>query len=408
MRRELKELIKILSQEENKEKVLREIVKSELKKMIKDCLEEMALIEREAFCEEEGEVKNGFYERGIEGLFGRIEDFRVPRTGEGGFKPFFIKPYRKALYELEELIIAMYQGGCSTRDISRTISSLIGDKYSASWVSKITDVLQEKVEAFRRRRIERWYPFIFLDGVVLKIRRGDVEGEVVYLTLGIDEDGYKEVLGFWIIGAEGESSQVWQEILLELKERGLKEPLLFIGDGLKGPAGAIKEVYPQADFQSCILHKVRSTLSKARKRDREGIKEDLKRVYKQKDGDSFREAFAEFKSRWGRVYPEVVSSWERELPYLMTYLRYPEEVRVYIYTTNPLERFIKEVKRRSKVIEVFPDADATAKVIYLVSVEMNEKYRLKALKDFSLAKEELLSIRRAKYEVREPCLTQNY
>jgi len=204
MRKEIKELIKILSQEEGGREALREIVRSELKRMMKGLLEEIALIEREAFCQEEGEVKNGFYERAVEGLVGRIEELRVPRTREGGFKPFFIRPYRKALYELEELVIAMYQGGGSTRDISKTISSLLHGRYSACWVSKITEVLKEKVEAFRRREIERWYPFIFLDGVVLKIRRGDVEGEVVYLALGIEEDGYKEVLGFWVMGPEGE------------------------------------------------------------------------------------------------------------------------------------------------------------------------------------------------------------
>lgn len=121
-------------------------------------------------------------------------------------KPFFIKPYKKVSHELEDLVVAMYQGGCSTRDVSRTISALLNYRYNCSWVSRITDVVQKKIEAFRGRRLEVWYPMVFVDGVVLKIRRESVEGEVVYIALGISEDGYKEVLGFWILGAEGESS----------------------------------------------------------------------------------------------------------------------------------------------------------------------------------------------------------
>jgi len=159
--------------------------------------------------------------------------------------------------------------------------------------------------------------------------------------------------------------------------------LLFIGNGLKGLAEAVKEIYPRTDFQSCILHKLRGALSKVRRRDREGIKGEA----------TFRQAFAEFKSRWGRVYPEVISSWERRLPYLMTYLRHPEGVRVYIYTDNALER----------VIELLPSPEVTARPLYLVAVEMNDRYRLKALRDFSLAKEGLLSIRRAKYEASQTC-----
>ena len=221
---------------------------------------------------------------------------------------------------------------------------------------------------------------------MIKIRREAVDGEVVYVALRINEDGYKEVLGFWLGGSEGESSDIWKGILYELEERGLKEPLLFIGDGLKGLSRVVKEVYPRADFQSCILHKVRNSLNRVRVRHRVAIKEDLKKVYKQKDEASFREALHGFKEKWGRVYPEIVRSWEAELEHLVTYLRYPEEIRWLIYTTNPLERFIKEVKRRSKVIEVFPAPDAYSKVVYQ-----------RGVREFWLAKEALLSIRREKY-----------
>ena len=126
-------------------------VKEELREMVKEVLEEVAVLEREAFCQESGAVGNGYYSRGLDGLFGRIGELRVPRTREGGFRPFFLEPYQRASYELDELVVAMYQGGCSTRDISRTIGALINGRYSATWVSRITDVIQGKAEAYRRR-----------------------------------------------------------------------------------------------------------------------------------------------------------------------------------------------------------------------------------------------------------------
>lgn len=411
MKKEVEELIRILAKEEEKKELLKEIVKCELRSMVKELLEEVALVEREAFCESEGEAKNGFYPRDIEGFFGSVEDIKIPRTREGGFKPFFIRPYRKASYDIEELVIAMYQGGCSTRDVTRTMEILLEHRYSASWVSRMTDVIHEKVEHFRHRKIELWYPIVFLDGVVLKIRRDSVAGEVVYIALGIGEDGYKEVLGFWIVGAEGESALVWKDILAELRERGLEEPLLFIGDGLKGLGEAMKEIYPMADFQSCILHKIRSSLSKVRKKHREAIAEDIQQVYRQRDEAGFKSALASFCQEWGALYPEVTKSWERELPYLMTYLSYPEELRPSIYTTNILERFIKEVKRRTKVIEVFPHPDATGKVMYLVASEMNERYKRRLFRNWDRINEKLQSIRMVKYgnkaTVDALCLTQN-
>jgi transposase-like protein len=173
----------------------------------------------------------------------------------------------------------MYQGGCSQRDIAKTLTHLLEGRYTASYVSRVVSVVEEKIKEFNERKIEKWYPFVYLDGTYIKIRRDVVEGEVVYIALGIDEEGYKEVIGFWIPGSDGESARLWKQFLYQLKERGLKEPLLFIGDGLKGLKEAVKEVYPLADFQSCILHKVRGDIEEGEEEGQGGIssrfKEDL-------------------------------------------------------------------------------------------------------------------------------------
>jgi len=144
MKKELEELIRILAHGEGRREALEKIAKGEARRVLKELLEEVALVEREAHCESSKDVGNGFYSRDLEGLIGKLEGLRIPRTRKGKFRPFFIEPYRRVSYQLEELVIAMYQGGCSTRDISRTIGALLDGRYSASWVSRITDVVQEK------------------------------------------------------------------------------------------------------------------------------------------------------------------------------------------------------------------------------------------------------------------------
>ncbi len=163
----LKSLIIILSQEEERKELLKETLKAEFRNVVKDLLEEVAAAEREAFCEQNEDVCNGYYSRGLDGLFGKIEGLRVPRTRGKVFRPFFLEPYKRTLYELEDLVVTMYQGGCSTRDISRTVGALIDGKYSASWVSRITDVVQEKLEASFKEAFddfkERWHTLYYTE-----------------------------------------------------------------------------------------------------------------------------------------------------------------------------------------------------------------------------------------------------
>jgi len=385
-------------QHPNKKEILLDLIMEKLKSELKEIIEEIILEERAIFCEEEKDVGNGFYTRDLKTSIGEIEEIKIPRTREKSFKPALFEPYSRTSFLLEDLIIAMYQEGCSTRDVTRVLERIFEIKYSPTSVSRLTYVVKEKIEEFKKRRIDKWYPIIYVDGTYLKMRRDVVEGEVVHVVLGISEEGHKEILGFWITGSNGESAINWREIFIELKERGLEDPLLFVGDGLPGLVPAIKEVYPKAEFQFCVLHKVRASLQKVRKRDREAIAYDLKKIYKEHREESFMENFEHFKNRWGKTYPDLVKSWKKDLDYLKTYLRYPYEIREMIYTTNILERFIKEVKRRTKVIEVFPDENSLEKVLYLVSVNMNERYKGRKVKNFELVIEELRSIRRARYK----------
>jgi putative transposase len=398
MKAQYQKLIKELGgSEEEVKALLRKLVEKEILERMKEVLETIGKEERKAYQEEHEVRANGYYQRDLLTPMGAIEDLQVPRVRTGDFHPCFLEPHERHLFKLEELIYAMYAGGLSTRDISRTLEALLESKYSPQRVSLITQKALEKAEAFRKKKIEKWYPIIYVDGTFLKVRREGIVGEeVVYLALGISEDGTKEVLTFFPASFR-ESAEVWKEVLADLKERGLKEPLLFIGDGLTGLPHAVKEIYPKADFQSCLLHKMRQSLAKVRKRDREALAEDMRRVAHQREREGFQSSFKEFKENWERLYPEVVSSWERDLFYLTTYLSYPKELQPFIYTTNALERFAKEVKRRAKVIESFSHPEAEEKVLLMVTEQMNESYRKRILPNWHISKPALEKMRKEKY-----------
>ncbi|BAI79792.1 transposase, IS654 family [Deferribacter desulfuricans SSM1] len=370
-----------------KRKDIREVFMEFMSQQFVNFLEKLGEIEREIHCTVNEDSKNGHYTRNFDTFFGKIEGVKIPRTRRTKFHPSFLEPYKRTTFELDEIVLSMYQGGCSTKDIVRTLENLLGQKYSPRWVSKITDDILEEIEKYHNRRFDRWYPVLFIDGTYLKLRRDTVSSEVVYTVMGIDEEGHKEILSFYLFGGSGESALNWKELLYELRERGLQEPVLVIADGLKGIKEAVLEVYPKVDFQSCVVHKVRSSLSKIRKYDESAVTEDMKNIYMQETEEGFLNKYKEFCKKWSVKYPEMIALWEKDLPELMTYLKYPALMRPYIYTTNPLERFHKEVKRRTKVIEVFNDKKALEKVLFLVILEMNGSYKSRKMKhwDYFLA-----------------------
>jgi transposase-like protein len=357
MEKNLYATLKEIIHHPEKKKMFEKLLIEKIKDTVKDILETIILEERKIFCEEHGDVGNGYFLRSLKTPVGEIKDLKVARTRKKNFRTALFEPYSRDFLALDELIYYMYAGGCSTRDISCTLEKIFGFKYSPAGVSRITSVVAEKIEKFRRAPITKWYPVLWIDGTYHRFRRnGVVEKEVVYFVMGLSEEGYKEILGFWIPGGNGESALNWKEILKELYDRGLREPLLIVGDNLPGLESAVKLIYPLVDFQSCVLHKIRNTLNKVRKRDKVAVAEDLKRIY---------ETHSE-------------SDWE-----------------------FGFERFIKEVKRRAKVIEVFPDDQAIEKVVYFVVEEMNEKYSRKKLKNFERIIEELRELRRARYGEKE-------
>ena len=341
-----------------------------------------------------GNSRNGFYQRDYETRYGTIEDLNIPRDRNNEFEQQLIKPYARRDDWLENLIIRMYARGVSTREIASLIETLYGNAYSPTTISNITDVAVEEITKWHQRPLKRRYSVLFIDALHVKIRREYVASDAVYFILGVDEEGYREILDFFI--GTNESAYVWEETLKSIKERGVEEVLLFAMDGLTGLDEAVHRVYPKADTQSCILHKVRSALRNVRKRDMTELAADIKLIYQASAKQEALDALDNLYGKWKKSYPRIVESWYQDEG-LLTYFDYPESIRKSIYTTNWIERFNKEVRRLIKTKDSLPNEEACSKLIYYKVAHYNEKWSSKKLRGFDMAYDELQELFLRKY-----------
>jgi len=374
---------------------LNKILPNIIKEVVKQTLESIMVAEREIFIKENNGTKNGFYTRNFETVAGKLEELKIPRDREGRFKTKLIEPYKRRDINLEELIFGMFASGMSTRAIADALESVFEFKYSASTISQISEITIEEINKWREKKLKKRYSVIMIDGMYLSVRRDTVEKEVVLFVLGIDEEGYREIIDFEVNPAEG--AEIWEDIIKRLYERGVREVLLFVADGITGVEERIKKYFPKADFQSCIVHKVRNTLNKVRSKDRKEVAEDLKSIYRASTREDAKEAFNKFKEKWSRKYPNIVKSWEMELYRLLTFLKYPKSIQRVIYTTNLIERTIKEIRKRIKVIGALPSVKSVEKFVYLRVAMLNNKWSDKTVNGFLEAKEEIQKLFSRRY-----------
>ena len=359
-------------------------LKRQVRKIMKELLEEMMLGERQEYLRDaENDKGNGFYSRELLTSIGPLEDLHVPRSRTGNFKSEIIPERRRTLFDLEEIVFSMYTNGSSTRDIENFVSRVYSAKLSKSAVSRLTEIGSEVIERWRNQPLPENLHTVFLDATFIKLRRGTVKSEPVYIATSISEAGERSILGFWQYGATGESAQAYKQILEQLKNRGLKSVQLFVTDGLSGIGSVIEEVYPAARHQLCITHQMRNSLLLVRNTDKSAISADLKRVYRAENKSMALERFDEFKQKWQKKYPKLISSWEKKLDNLLTFLDFPVGIRRFIYTTNQLERLNKEIKRRTKIIESFSTEASLEKILYFILKEEADKYSRRKMPNFS-------------------------
>lgn len=338
----------------------------------KSILEKMMLEERTIFLENQSFTKaNGYYERKLGSVYGEVSDLQIPRTRDSSFRSVLL-PDGKADSHLEQLISHLYTAGISTRKIECALLKHFGVSLSHSSIARLSSVAHEEVLKWRQRPLND-YAAIFIDAFFFPLKRDTVENEAVYVALGINSEGHREVIGFWIPGgSEGASN--WEEILRDMKSRGVNNIDFIVADGLTGISEAISRVFPKAKYQYCVLHACRSTLNKVRASDKKEVSEDLKSIYLANSQMEAKKALEQFLEKWKRMYPKVTCFWESNFANLTNFMSLPNSLWRYIYTTNWVERLHKEIKRRINVMEQFQNETSAEKMLYTLYREQNEKY----------------------------------
>lgn len=346
-------------------KTLEEMLESELS-------EQLGYEKYEAKGRNSGNSRNGKRPKQLRTPNGDVT-IQVPRDRNGDFQSILLSEQQMG-NQLEEKIISLYAKGISTRDIQETLEDLYGIEVSPATVSKITDKVWSLVEDWQNRPLASIYPIIYLDGIHLKIRReGKVENTAVYVVLGIDLNGYRDVLGHWI-GYGSEGSNFWLSVLSDLQARGVEDIYLACIDGLAGFAEAIESIFPKTAVQRCIVHQIRNSMRFVAHKDRRAFARDLKAVYRAPTRELAETALLELADQWGERYAVAIRSWETNWNDLSTMFDYPKDIRRLIYTTNAIENYNRQIRKVSKTKSAFPTVEAARKLLFLVNRNVTAKW----------------------------------
>ena len=305
---------------------------------------------------------------------GEIE-VSVPRDRDGSFEPALLPKYARRIEGFDDMVIGLYARGMSTRDIQDQLQEIYKIDVSPELISDITDEILAEVTEWQNRPLDEVYPILYFDALVTKVRTdGRVIKRAVYIALGINMEGQKEVLGMWI--GENEGAKFWLGILTELKNRGMRDMFIACVDGLKGFPDAIEVEYPKTEVQVCIVHMVRHSLRYVGWKERKEVAADLKTIYRAPTEDAASQALVAFREKWDDQFPTIGESWERNWENLNTFFAYPDEIRRVIYTTNAIESLNHSLRKVLKTKKAFPNETALMKVLYLGLKRASKKWTM--------------------------------
>jgi len=318
--------------------------------------------------------RNGYSSKTLQTEDGQFE-LATPRDRMGSFEPRLVKKHQRRFTSMDDKVLLLYAQGMTTREIVTTFKEMYGADVSAALISKVTDAVIEQVIEWQSRPLDPVYPIVYLDCIVVKIRQDKkVINKAVYLALGVNLEGHKELLGLWL--SENEGAKFWLNVLTELQNRGVKDILIACVDGLKGFPDAIGTVFPDTRIQLCIVHRVRNSLKYVPWKDYKSVTADLKRIYKSATEDEALQELDQFAQRWDAKYPKISRSWRSHWHNLNTLFSYPEDIRKAIYTTNAIESLNSVVRKAVKKRKLFPTDDSAMKVIYLAIQEASKKWTM--------------------------------
>lgn len=321
-----------------------------------------------------GNSRNGRSPKRLKGQHGEVE-IHTPRDRNGSFDPQFVHKGQTRLTQMDDQILYLYGKGLSTREIVESFKEMYDADVSPALISKVTDAVMDEVVQWQNRPLDPVYPIVYLDGIVVKVRHNkQVINKSIYLALGINLEGQKELLGLWI--AETEGAKFWLSILTELQNRGLKDIFIACVDGLSGFPDAIQAVYPQTQIQRCIVHMVRSSLKFVTWKDYKAVTTDLKTIYQSPTEQAALAELDRFATRWDTHYPMISKAWRNHWDTLNPLFAYPAEIRKVIYTTNAIESLNSVIRTATRKHKIFAHDDSAFKVVYLAIQQASKKWTM--------------------------------
>ena len=319
-------------------------------------------------------ARNGAFQKTLITNNGTIE-LDVPRDRNGDFEPAIVKKKQNRIAGLDQKIVSLYAKGMSLSDIKTQLQELYDADISESLISKITDCVVDEVKAWQNRALESVYPIVFFDCLVVKVRHEKrIINKAVYVALGIDLSGRKDILGLWI--SENEGAKFWLGNLTEMKNRGMSDMLIACTDNLTGMSDAIAAVYHKCEHQLCIVHQIRNSLKYVSYKDRKKLAVDLKPIYQATTEDEAQEALDAFDTKWSNQYPQIAKSWYNNWENLVIFLQYPKSIRQIIYTTNAIESLNSQLRKVTKNKRVFPSDESVFKTLYLTINYITAKWTM--------------------------------
>lgn len=366
-----------------KEGKLRDVkdVQNLLKEQFKDIINEMLQAEMDEHLgytkydyknKNTDNSRNGNRIKKVKSDYGELE-VEIPRDRFSEHDPIVVRKNQRDVSGIEDQVLGMYSMGMSTRDIQNHLNNIYGIEVSPSLVSQITDRIMPIIKEWQVRPLKKMYVHLVMDAMHYKVRQdGKIVNKAVYIIIGTDTDGMKEILGMWI--GEQESSKFWLKVLTDIQSRGVEEILIASIDGLNGFKEAIKTVFKEAKVQRCIVHMIRNSTKYLSYKDRKKFINDLKPVYKAINEETALEALDLLEEKWGEKYYIAIKPWRDNWEEIAVMFEYPEEIRRLIYTTNSIESFNRQIRKVTKTKSVFPNDDSLMKILYLSMINITKKW----------------------------------
>jgi transposase-like protein len=343
--------------------------------LLKEFLEESLDGELEAHLEEEASSnrKNGKGKKSVKTSIGEV-DINTPRDRNGTFEPELLPKRQRTLgVDLDRQIIALYARGASYGDIRDHLADMYGIDASTATISRVTDKILPLIQEWRSRPLEAVYPFVWLDAIHYKIRHeGRVMSRAVYCIIGLNQEGYKELLGLYI--GENEGAKFWLQVLTDLQSRGVQDIFIACIDNLQGFADAIESLFPNTEVQLCIIHQVRNSRKYLSWKDTKPFMKDLQQIYRASSKELAEKYLDQLEANWSLKYPKVIESWRKNWPRLSNYFQYSKEIRRIIYTTNIIEGFHRQLRTITKSKGAFPSEEALMKLLFLAQEDITSKW----------------------------------